>query len=100
MAKKSHIARDDKRQRMVVKFGEKRTKLREAIVKEDDYDKREVLLDKLNAMPRDSSHVRVRGRCQSCGRPRGVFRKFGLCRCCLRVAVLMGLVPGIRKASW
>lgn len=100
MAKKSHIARDEKRQRMVTKFGEKRAKLRVAIVNESDYDKRELLLDKLNTMPRDSSPIRVRGRCQSCGRPRGVYRKFGLCRCCLRKAVLMGLVPGIRKASW
>ena len=100
MAKKSHIARDKKRLTKVAVFGEKRKKLRLEIIKETDYDKREALSDKLNGMSRDSSSIRVRGRCQCCGRPRGVYRKFGLCRLCLRGVVLMGMVPGVRKASW
>ncbi len=42
----------------------------------------------------------VRNRCKICGRPRGYYRRFGLCRICLREKALMGQIPGIRKASW
>lgn len=44
--------------------------------------------------------VRVRNRCKRCGRPRGYYRKFGLCRICLRELALQGLIPGLAKASW
>ncbi|MGD1991990.1 MAG: type Z 30S ribosomal protein S14 [Anaerolineae bacterium] len=44
--------------------------------------------------------VRVRNRCNQCGRPRGYYRKFGLCRICLRELALEGKIPGLRKASW
>lgn len=44
--------------------------------------------------------VRVRNRCNRCGRPRGYYRKFGLCRICLRELALEGKIPGLRKASW
>lgn len=44
--------------------------------------------------------VRVRNRCNRCGRPRGYIRKFGLCRLCFREMAHQGLVPGVRKASW
>lgn len=44
--------------------------------------------------------VRVRNRCKQCGRPRGYYRKFGLCRICLRELALEGKIPGLRKASW
>lgn len=100
MAKKSHIARNEDRIKAVQLDETKRATLRAAIAKEDDYDKREAMVNRLNKMRRDGSRVRIRKRCATCGRPRGVYGKFGLCRCCLRLAVLMGLVPGIRKASW
>lgn len=44
--------------------------------------------------------IRVRNRCLKCGRPRGYYRKFGLCRCCFRQLALEGKIPGIIKASW
>jgi len=44
--------------------------------------------------------IRIRMRCKLCGRPRGVYRKFGICRICFRDMATMGLLPGVRKASW
>ncbi|MBW7995778.1 MAG: type Z 30S ribosomal protein S14 [Candidatus Glassbacteria bacterium] len=44
--------------------------------------------------------VRQYNRCQRCGRPRGYYRKFGVCRICLRELALDGMIPGMRKASW
>lgn len=44
--------------------------------------------------------VRQYNRCQRCGRPRGYYRKFGICRICLRELALDGKIPGMRKASW
>ena len=44
--------------------------------------------------------IRIRLRCKLCGRPRAVFRKFGVCRICLRSMASDGLIPGVRKASW
>lgn len=100
MARKSNIAREKRRINAVALSEGKRRTLREAIASESDYDKREVLVRKLNAMPRDTSRIRIRRRCQCCGRPRAVYRRFAMCRLCLRKVVLMGMIPGIRKASW
>jgi small subunit ribosomal protein S14 len=44
--------------------------------------------------------IRIRLRCRICGRPRAVYRKFGVCRICLRNMASDGLIPGVRKASW
>jgi small subunit ribosomal protein S14 len=48
--------------------------------------------------PRDK--IRIRMRCRLCGRPRAVYRKFGICRICFRGMASNGLIPGLRKASW
>lgn len=64
------------------------------------FEEKMALVAKLTQMPRDESKVRVRNRCQLCGRPRGVYRKFKLCRCCLRKMAMRGDVPGLVKASW
>jgi ribosomal protein S14 len=48
--------------------------------------------------PRD--RIRIRLRCRLCGRPRAVFRKFGICRICFRNMASDGLIPGVKKASW
>jgi small subunit ribosomal protein S14 len=58
--------------------------------------KREPAKSKLR--PRDA--IRIRLRCKLCGRPRAVFRKFGICRICFRNLASDGLIPGVRKASW
>lgn len=58
------------------------------------------LVQKLNSLPKSSSKVRVRNRCFLTGRPRGVYRKFGLCRNKIRELAGLGLLPGLTKSSW
>ena len=101
MAKISVINRDLKRRETVEKFAAKRAGLKAAIanVKLSD-DERSLARQKLQALPRDSSPVRLRNRCSLTGRPRGVFSKFGLGRIKLREYVMRGEVPGVVKASW
>jgi len=89
MAKKSTVARNEKRIRLAAKYAAKRAELKEA----GD-------MDGLQKLPRNSSPTRVRIRCQVTGRGRGVYRKYGLCRNMFRQLALEGKIPGIRKASW
>ena len=101
MAKRSVINRDLKRRDTVKKYSAKRAALL-AIVsniklsEEERYAARQ----KLQALPRDSSPVRLRNRCALTGRPRGVFSKFGLGRSKLRDFAMRGEIPGVIKASW
>ena len=101
MAKKSMVAREDKRARTVAKYAAKRAKLKETIADVNATDdarwEAQVALQKL---PRNASPVRQRRRCQITGRPHGVYRKFGLCRNKLREAAMRGDVPGLVKSSW
>ena len=89
MAKKSLIARENKRARMVAKYADLRKKLKE----QGDYE----ALDKL---PRNALPVRLHNRCKLTGRPKGYMRKFGLCRVKFREMALEGKIPGVTKASW
>jgi small subunit ribosomal protein S14 len=101
MAKLSVVNREAKRGKLVVKYAARRTALKDIIRNpETTYEEREEAQRKLNAMPRDSSPVRVRNRCRLTGRPHGYYRKFGLGRNKLREAVMNGDVPGLVKASW
>ena len=101
MAKKSMIARENKRARMVAKYAEKRAALKAILadvnVSDEEKWDAQVALQKL---PRDASPVRQQRRCQVTGRPHAVYRKFGLCRNKLREAAMRGDVPGLVKASW
>jgi small subunit ribosomal protein S14 len=101
MAKKSMIAREKKRTKLVAKYAVKRAALKAIIVdvnaSDDEKWDAQVSLQKL---PRDASPVRQRRRCQITGRPHGVYRKFGLGRNKLREAAMRGDVPGLVKASW
>ena len=101
MAKLALKLRDQKRRKTVEKFKTRRTALLEIIydVRASDEAKEEARI-KLQKLPRDSSPVRLRNRCALTGRPRGVYRKFGLGRNKLRELALKGEVPGIIKASW
>ncbi len=101
MAKKSVINRELKRRDSVKKFAAKRAALQAIIanVKLSDED-RYAARQKLQALPRDSSPVRLRNRCALTGRPRGVFSKFGLGRTKLREFAMRGEIPGVIKASW
>lgn len=101
MAKLSLINREEKRAKMVAKFAAKRAALFEQInnAKLSD-EERMVARLKLQQLPRNASPSRQRNRCEQTGRPRGVFRKFGLCRNKLREVAFRGEVPGMTKASW
>jgi small subunit ribosomal protein S14 len=89
MARKSIIARNEKRKQLVEKYAAKREELKKA----GDW-------AALQELPRDSSATRVRNRCVLTGRGRGNYKKFGLCRHMFRKLALEGKIPGIRKASW
>jgi small subunit ribosomal protein S14 len=89
MAKESMKAREVKRKKLVEKYAAKREELKKA----GD----SVGLQKL---PRNSSKVRVRNRCNMTGRPRGYMRDFGVSRVTFRDMVLFGLIPGLTKSSW
>lgn len=101
MAKKSMVARENKRARTVAKYAAKRAKLKETIADVNATDdarwEAQIALQKL---PRNASPVRQQRRCQITGRPHGVYRKFGLCRNKLREAMMRGDVPGLVKSSW
>jgi len=101
MAKLSVKLRDKFRRQTVEKFKAKRAALFEVIhnVKASDED-RDAARAKLQQLPRDASPVRLRNRCSITGRPRGVYRKFGLGRSKLRDFIMAGEVPGVIKASW
>jgi small subunit ribosomal protein S14 len=101
MAKKSMIARENKRNELVKKYAQKRSVLREITRNSSaSFDERELAALQLQKLPRDSSSSRLRNRCKLTGRPHGYYRKFGLCRNKLREAAMRGDVPGLGKASW
>lgn len=101
MAKLALINRNEKRRTTVEKYAVKRANLQAVMndVNRTDEERIEARL-KFQALPRNSSPVRLRNRCKLTGRPRGVYRKFGLGRSKLRDFVMRGEVPGMTKASW
>lgn len=101
MAKKSLTNRDQKRRATVKKYAARRAELLAIInnSKASDEERSEAR-EKFQQLPRNSSPVRLRNRCALTGRPRGVFRKFGLARGKLRDIAMRGEIPGITKASW
>ena len=101
MAKTSMLNREVKRAKLVKRHAAKRAKLKEIIRKPTSSPaEREAAVAQLQALPRDSSKSRQRNRCSITGRPRGVYRKFGLSRNKLREATMRGEIPGLGKASW
>jgi len=101
MAKLALKLRDQKRRRTVDKFRARRATLLDILRDSRASDEaREEARKKLQKLPRDASPVRLRNRCALTGRPRGVYREFGLGRNKLRELALRGEVPGVIKASW
>jgi small subunit ribosomal protein S14 len=101
MAKRSMINRDLKRARIAKKYSAKRAELKERIRDPKlSQEERFLAVQQLQALPRDASPIRQRNRCKLTGRPRGVYRKFGLGRQKLRQAANRGEIPGLVKASW
>ncbi|MCH7693559.1 MAG: 30S ribosomal protein S14 [Proteobacteria bacterium] len=101
MAKKSVIERNKKRMRLVKKYAAKRAALK-AMAKDPLLSPEEHFSArmKLAVLPRNSSPVRVRLRCEITGRPRGNYRKFRLSRIALRELASRGQIPGMLKSSW
>jgi len=101
MAKIALINREQKRRDTVKKFAAKRAELNAIMTNVSlSEEERSAARQKLQALPRDSSPVRLRNRCALTGRPRGVFSKFGLGRIKLREYAMRGEIPGVVKASW
>jgi len=101
MAKKSTIAREVKRQKLVERYAQRRAELIHTISSPNSPtdDQWQAMMD-LQKLPRDSSSSRLRNRCVLTGRPHGYFRKFGLCRNKLREVIMRGDAPGVVKSSW
>jgi small subunit ribosomal protein S14 len=89
MARKSLIARNDQRRKLVEKYAEKRRALKAA----GDY-------QGLNNLPRNASPTRVKNRCEVTGRGRGYLRAFGVSRIVMREKAHAGFLPGVKKSSW
>jgi len=89
MARKSLIAREEKRRKLVDKYA----KLRKELKENGDY-------EELQKLPKNASPVRLRNRCMITGRSRGYYRKFGVSRLVLREMASKGEIPGVKKSSW
>jgi small subunit ribosomal protein S14 len=101
MAKISSIAKNNRRKKMAAKGEPKRAALRKIIIDPNATD--EEVIDaqkKLQKMPRDTSRIRVRNRCELTGRSRGYYRDFGISRIKLRELGHRGMLPGVTKSSW
>lgn len=94
------LARENKRAKLVAKYAERRKELKVLIKSSTDYDEIREAQAQLTKLPINSNPVRYSTRCQQCGRQHAVYRKFGLCRICLRQQLMTGNVTGGRKSSW
>lgn len=101
MAKKSAIEKNKRRMRLAERYAAKRARLK-AVVNDRSLPAEERFAAQLQLaeMPRNSSAVRVRNRCELSGRPRAVYRKFKLSRIALRELGASGKIPGMVKSSW
>jgi len=101
MAKLSSINKNERRKKLVKKFAAKYARLK-AVADDEALDESERLIArlKLAEIPRNGNPTRVRNRCATTGRPRGYYRKFGLCRIELRDLANHGMIPGVTKSSW
>ena len=101
MAKKSAIEKNLKRMKLVKRFAKKRTELKKIINnKKLELSERFEAQLKLNKLPKNSSRIRIRNRCEITGRPHGVYRKLKISRIALRQLGLQVKIPGLVKSSW
>ena len=100
MAKKSMIEREKKRTKLYKKYALKRASLLNQYQVEENFTLKLELHSKLQKLPRNSSKTRIRNRCWKTGRPRGVFKDFGLSRHVFREMAHQCLLPGVTKSSW
>jgi len=100
MAKKSMVARERKREKLVAKYAQKREALLEQFRQATNQQEKLDIHRKIQQLPRNSSRTRLRNRCWMTGRSRGYYRDFGLCRNMMREMAHEGLLPGVVKSSW
>jgi len=101
MAKTSMIVRDQRRRKTVERYAARRAELKkQARDPKRSLEERREALAAIQKLPRDSSPSRIRNRCNLTGRPRGYYRRFGLCRNKLREIAMRGEAPGVVRASW
>ncbi|MFI1466102.1 30S ribosomal protein S14 [Streptomyces wuyuanensis] len=101
MAKKSKIARNDRRREVVARYAARRAELKQIIRRPGTSEEDRLAAQReLRRQPRDASATRVRNRDAVDGRPRGHLRKFGLSRVRLRNQAHAGFLPGVTKSSW
>jgi small subunit ribosomal protein S14 len=100
MAKKSMIEREKKRIKLQKRYALKRINLLSKYKNEESFSKKLELQSKIQKLPRNSAKTRIRNRCWKTGRPRGVFRDFGLSRHVVREMAHQCLLPGVTKSSW
>jgi small subunit ribosomal protein S14 len=98
---KAWVAKQHRREKIVDRNWEKRKSLKKIIIDlSKPMEERLAAVDVLNKIPKNSSKVRLKSRCQFTGRSRGFLRKFKMSRLCFREMASRGLIPGIVKASW
>ncbi|MEU8692569.1 30S ribosomal protein S14 [Streptomyces sp. NPDC048665] len=101
MAKKSKIAKNERRKEIVARYAARRAELKEVLRRPSSSDAERLAAQReLRRQPRDASATRVRNRDQVDGRPRGYLRTFGLSRASVREQAHNGFLPGVRKSSW
>ena len=100
MAKKSMIEREKKRARIVAKYADKRQALIEEFENATSQREKLEVHRQIQQLPRNSARSRQRNRCWVTGRPRGVYKDFGLSRNVMREWAHQGLLPGVVKSSW
>ena len=101
MAKKSKVVKNLQRIELSKRYSKRRADLLNKIKDENlSYEEKQEFRLKLEKLPKNSNKIRIRNRCSLTGRPRGVYRKFGLSRITFREMALQGLIPGVTKASW
>ena len=101
MAKLSSIQKNKLRNKLIQRFSKKRDMLKSKIKDKNlSLEERIKYQNKLNDLPRNSSSIRHRNRCELTGRSRGVYRKFGLSRIKIRELSMTGDLPGVVKSSW
>jgi small subunit ribosomal protein S14 len=100
MAKQSILERQKKREKLVLRYQEKRSKFLEEFSLAKGFQEKQKVRKKLEKLPRDSTRVRLKNRCWKTGRGRGIYKDFGLCRHSIREMAHNCLLPGLYKASW
>ena len=101
MARKGLMQNNLKRQKLVKSYLKKRQELKLIVMSKTlSLEERFIAQTKLAQLPRNSSKVRIRNRCELTGRPRGYYRRFNLSRITLRELASFGMLPGVKKSSW